>query len=85
MTGGRAGGTGVDDAATGAERARRRAVRAWCLYDVGNSAFATSAVAAILPVWFAGIAGRVMPAHDATALWGYASSLAMLAAAVAGP
>lgn len=85
MTGGRAGGTGVDEAATGAERARRRAVRAWCLYDFGNSAFATSAVAAILPVWFAGIAGRVMPAHDATALWGYASALAMLAAAITGP
>ena len=26
---------------------------AWCLYDVGHSAFATTMMAAVLPVWFA--------------------------------
>jgi UMF1 family MFS transporter len=62
-----------------------RAQRAWCFYDWANSAFSTSIVAAILPVYFASVATRDMPAHGATALWGYASALAMVLAAFAGP
>ena len=31
---------------------RRRAIRAWCMYDWANSAFATSGVVAIFPVYF---------------------------------
>ena len=31
---------------------RRRAIRAWCIYDWANSAFATSGVVAIFPVYF---------------------------------
>lgn len=65
--------------------ARRRAVRAWCLYDWANSAFATTVLAAILPPFFASLAGRSMPPHLATAWWGYASAAAMLVAAFAGP
>jgi len=64
---------------------RRRAIDAWCLYDVANSAFATSVVAAILPVYFAAIATRAMPANLATAKWGYASAAAMLGSGLAGP
>ncbi len=64
---------------------RDRAQRAWCLYDAANSAFATSILAAILPTYFAAVASRSMPAHLATAWWGYANSAAMLGAAVLGP
>lgn len=60
-------------------------MRAWCLYDWANSAFATSVIAAILPPFFAAVAGRELPKHLATATWGYASSAALLVAAVAGP
>ncbi len=67
------------------DRDRRLAARAWCLYDWANSAFATTVVAAVLPPFFAAIATHSMPAHLATAWWGYASAAAMLAAAVAGP
>jgi len=77
-----AGPTSLPDVVS---RARRRAIDAWCLYDVANSAFATSVVAAILPVYFAAIAVHVMPANLATARWGYASALAMLGSGVAGP
>ena len=31
---------------------RRRIIRAWCMYDWANSAFATSGTAAILPIYF---------------------------------
>jgi len=61
------------------------AVRAWCLYDWANSAFATTITAAVLPPFFAAAAARSMPAHLATAWWGYASAIAMLAAALLGP
>ena len=61
------------------------AVRAWCLYDWANSSFATTITAAVLPPYFAAVAARSMPAHLATAWWGYASAAAMLAAAIVAP
>ena len=64
---------------------RKRTQRAWCLYDWANSAFATSVVAAILPVYFARTAARSMPAHEATALWGYASAAALAVTALLAP
>jgi len=64
---------------------RRSAQRAWCLYDWANSVFATSVVAAILPVYFARTAAHRMPAHEATALWGYASGAALAVTAVLSP
>ncbi|MEO7868642.1 MAG: MFS transporter [Candidatus Eisenbacteria bacterium] len=62
-----------------------KAQRAWCLYDWANSAFATSVVAAILPPFFASMAAKSMPAHEATALWGYASAAALAVTAVLSP
>lgn len=66
-------------------RQRVRAQRAWCLYDWANSVFATSVVAAILPPFFASVATRSMPAHQATAIWGYASAAALAVTAVLSP
>jgi UMF1 family MFS transporter len=68
-----------------AAHGRRSAQRAWCLYDWANSAFATSVVSAILPVYFARTAAHTMPAHDATAIWGYASAAALAVTAVLSP
>ena len=31
---------------------QRKIIRAWCMYDWANSGFATSGIAAILPVYF---------------------------------
>ncbi|MFN8588736.1 MAG: MFS transporter [Candidatus Eisenbacteria bacterium] len=67
------------------EPGRRRAQRAWCLYDWANSAFATSVVSAILPVYFASVASKTMAKHEATALWGYASAAALALTAVLSP
>src|SRR5262245_41745105 len=65
--------------------ARAAIERAWCLYDWANSAFATSVVAAILPVYFAAVASRTMAPNEATARWGFASAAAMLASGLLGP
>ena len=64
---------------------RSRAQRAWCLYDWANSAFATSVVSAILPVYFASVASKSMAKHEATALWGYASAAALAVTALLSP
>jgi len=67
----------------------------WCLYDWANSAFATTILAAILPVYFAesivpaegvdlrfmGLSGQL----SATSLWGYASGLTSLLILLSAP
>ncbi len=65
--------------------AERRAVSAWCWYDWANSAFATTVMVAVLPAWFHATASRTMPAHLATATWGYVVAGGQLLAAIAGP
>ncbi|MDT8440800.1 MAG: MFS transporter [Desulfuromonadales bacterium] len=64
----------------------------WCMYDWANSAFATVILAAVLPVYFAGIAPTsgipvfwsVTPL-PATAFWGYTVSLSMALVALVAP
>lgn len=64
---------------------------AWCLYDVGHSAFATTMMAAVLPVWFAThIATGLDPDPDrarvmATARWADANAIAMGLTALTAP
>jgi MFS transporter, UMF1 family len=63
----------------------KKIINAWCLYDWANSAFATTVMAAVLPVYFrnvsaAGLAGH--GTHLATSVWGYTTSVAMLLVAV---
>ena len=60
-------------------------VRAWCLYDWANSAFATTVMAAVLPPYFARVAASGLSPADAAALWGYASSGFLLVAAIVSP
>jgi UMF1 family MFS transporter len=67
----------------------------WCLYDWANSAFATTILAAVLPIYFA---GSVVPKQgveltllgykgclSATSLWGYAGGLTALLIMVSAP
>lgn len=62
-----------------------KTIRAWCFYDWGNSAFITSGVAAILPIYFKDIAAvnfTGSQTHLPTAIWGYTSAIAMLIASL---
>lgn len=68
---------------------------AWCLYDWGNSAFVTTIVAAVLPVYFAEtVCGDASVSwsflgfqvlSNATSLWGYAMALGSLLVALMAP
>ncbi|HOX25430.1 MAG TPA: MFS transporter [Candidatus Krumholzibacteria bacterium] len=63
-----------------------RAVRAWCLYDWANSAFACTVMAALFPPFFRAIAEADGLAPAAvTARWGLVTGLALLVVALGGP
>ncbi len=64
---------------------KERALWAWALYDAGNSAFATTVMAAVLPVYYREVAARGLPLVSALAYWGYASAGALLLSVVLAP
>ena len=68
------------------EKEYRRRIRAWTMYDWANSAFATTILAAVLPVYFSQVAGATLPsATIATAYWSTGLSVSLLFIAVLSP
>jgi UMF1 family MFS transporter len=63
----------------------RPELRAWALYDWANSAFATTIMATMLPIFYADVAAASLPEHIRTAYWGYTTSIALLLTAVLSP
>lgn len=64
---------------------KRREVAAWCLYDWADSAFATTVLACLLPVYYATVAGANLAGNTATVYWGYTTAAAMFLVALAAP
>lgn len=59
---------------------------AWCLYDWANSAFATTVLAAVLPVYYSQVAGATLPSEaTATAYWSLGLSISLLIVAILSP
>lgn len=67
------------------EKAHKQAIWAWTMYDWGNSAFATTIMAAVLPVYYSSVAASNLQPNIATAYWGYTTSIAALLAAIISP
>ncbi|MFN2199478.1 MAG: MFS transporter [Anaerolineales bacterium] len=66
------------------EYARR--IRAWTLYDWANSAFATTILAAVLPIYFSQVAGATLPSEAvATAYWSLGLSVSLFIVAIFSP
>jgi UMF1 family MFS transporter len=63
----------------------RKELRAWAMYDWANSAFATSVMGAILPIYYVSVAGSTLPEEDRTAYWGYTQSVALVFIALMSP
>ncbi len=63
----------------------RRELRSWALYDWANSAFATTIMGAVLPIYYARVAAAGMPGNVATGYWGTTTAIAMAIIAVAAP
>lgn len=55
------------------------------MYDWANSAFATTIVAAVLPVYYSQVAGSTLSGNTATAYWGYTQTIALLISAFLAP
>jgi MFS transporter, UMF1 family len=68
-----------------AEKQHKRAIAAWTTYDWGNSAFATTIMAAVLPVYYASVAAANLAPNIRTSYWGFTTSIAALIAAVLSP
>jgi UMF1 family MFS transporter len=81
------GATLVPEDTTAADEAEyRRRIRAWTLYDWANSAFATTVLAAVLPVYYSQVAGATLPsAAQATAYWSAGLSIALFITAILSP
>ncbi|MBB6454648.1 UMF1 family MFS transporter [Salirhabdus euzebyi] len=63
----------------------KKLTRSWMLYDWANSAFATTIMAAVLPVFYAKYYAADLPENVATSYWGYTQSIAVLIVAVLAP
>ena len=55
------------------------------MYDWANSAFATTVMAAILPIYYVRVAGSTIPGNVALAYWGYTAATALLIIVVISP
>lgn len=63
----------------------KKEIRSWAMYDWANSAFATTIIAAVLPIFYHDVAARGLSDADATAFWGYSQSIAVIIVAVLAP
>ncbi len=68
------------------ERTYRRRINAWCMYDWANSAFATTILAAVLPIYYSQVAGATLPSEArATAYWSVGLSVSLFIIAILSP
>ena len=72
-------------AETDKQAGKRGEILSWCMYDWANSAFATTVLAAVLPIYYSRVAGAELGANTATVYWGYTLSIALLLTAVLAP
>lgn len=64
----------------------KRRIRAWAMYDWANSAFATTILAAVLPIYYSQVAGATLPsAATATSYWSLGLSLSLILSAILAP
>ncbi|SHH04179.1 MFS transporter [Virgibacillus chiguensis] len=64
---------------------KKKTTLSWVLYDFGNSAFATTVMAAVLPVFYYDVAAVGANQNLAASFWGYSQSFAVLIVAILAP
>ncbi len=63
----------------------KKDVFSWVMYDWANSAFATTIMAAVLPVYYSDVAAANLTPNLRTSYWGYTTAIAMLIVALSIP
>jgi len=67
------------------ESGYRKTVNSWALYHWADNAFATTVMAAILPVYYSHVAASGLTANTATAYWGYTTTITVIVSALMAP
>ncbi len=67
------------------EKEDKKVILSWCFYDWANSAFATTILAAVFPIFYSEIAANSLPKTTATSYWGYTNTIAMIIIALSSP
>jgi UMF1 family MFS transporter len=69
-----------------AEKLYHRRINAWVMYDWANSAFATTILAGVLPIYYSQVAGATLPSEAiATSYWSIGLSVSLFIIAVLSP
>lgn len=63
----------------------RKRIYSWVLYDWANSAFATTILAAVLPIFYKDVAAKGVASNLSTSYWGYTQAIAMIIIALLSP
>ena len=63
----------------------KKEIYSWILYDWANSAFATTVLAVVLPIFYKDFAAANLADTVATSYWGYTQTIAMLIIAFLAP
>ena len=63
----------------------RRDLRAWAMYDWANSAYQTTIIAAIFPVYFYNVIASDLQNADATSRFAWATTIAVVIVAIVAP
>ncbi|MEO6212263.1 MAG: MFS transporter, partial [Vicinamibacterales bacterium] len=63
----------------------RPTLRAWAMYDWANSAFQTTIVAAVFPIYYRKVLASGLSEADATSYYAWATTLAILVVAMVAP
>ena len=63
----------------------KKIINSWSMYDWANSAFATTIMAAVLPIYYSAISESSLTSTQTTAYWGYTNSIALLLIAIISP
>lgn len=59
--------------------------QSWAIYDIANSAFATTIMVAVLPVYFNDVLAAELPNNLRSAYWAYFSAFSMIIVALVSP
>lgn len=59
--------------------------RHWMMYDWANSAFATTMLAAVLPIFYASVAAKPLGDSVAASYWAYTQTIGMILVAIISP
>ena len=74
------------EAQTQDEAVYKRRINAWAMYDWANSAFATTILASLLPIYYSTVAGSTLPSEaTATAYWSLTISFSLFVLAILSP